>query len=341
MEQKKPRFFKRLKDAVFNFDEYRTFAEEKLSISIRYLFKLMLLFSLMITLFYTIKATDTIKKAKNYIKNEMPDFKLEENTLIIEGENKKITAGFDQYIGIVVNSETQDIEQTEEINNYKRVIAFLKDKIVIKDENGMQNVMTYNSLNENNELGIKNKQDLINALSSNKMIPIYLIFIAISIAYIYITFTLQILLDIVLISLVGFILSRIIGIRIKYEKIFSISVYSLTLSIILYMIYVFSNLLLNFNIVYFDIAYRLIAYIYLITALFIIKADLIKQNMELTKIVQVQKEVRKELEEKEEEKKKEQKEKKEEKQDNKEKEKSKKNKKKEEKSDEEPQGDQA
>ena len=340
MEKTKPKFFKRLKDAIFNFDEYRTFIDEKVPVAIKYLSKLLIIFSLIVTITITIKMAQAINDGKEYIQKEIPNFKIEENTLTIDGENKKYITGYDDYIGIVINSEVQDIEQIEEANNYQRIIAFLKEKVVIKDENGMQNVMTYKSLYENNELGVKNKQDILNILSGNKIIVFYVVFIPLCMIYIYIIYTLRILFDIFLISLVGFLLSRILGMRLQYGKVFSISVYSLSLSIVLYIFYIMSNLLLNFNIVYFDIAYRLIAYVYIITALFIIRADLIKQSMELNKIIQVQKEVRKELEEKEEEEQKKKEEKKEEK--NKEKkEETKKEKSKKEKSDEEPQGNQA
>jgi ran-binding protein len=45
--------------------------------------------------------------------------------------------------------------------------------------------------------------------------------------------------------------------------------------------------------------YRGIAYIYVITAVFLIRQNLIKQQMELTTIVQKQKELKQQLEEKE------------------------------------------
>ena len=48
--------------------------------------------------------------------------------------------------------------------------------------------------------------------------------------------------------------------------------------------------------------YRGIAYIYVITAVFLIRQSLIKQQMELTTIVQKQKELKQQLEEKEKEK---------------------------------------
>jgi len=76
--------------------------------------------------------------------------------------------------------------------------------------------------------------------------------------------------------------------------------YALTLSIILNIIYLAVNILTGFTITYFGIGYNLISYIYLVTAILIIKSDLIKQQMELMRIIEVQKQVKKDFEERKE-----------------------------------------
>ena len=129
------------------------------------------------------------------------------------------------------------------------------------------------------------------------MAKIYAIFVVISIAYLFVLYLIQVILDVLLLSVIGFLLSKIIGVEFKYKSIFNMSVYSLTLSIALYMIYIIVNLFTGFEIKYFEIAYNAIAYIYIITAMLMIKSDLIKQQGELTKIVQVQKKIREERQE--------------------------------------------
>ena len=71
-------------------------------------------------------------------------------------------------------------------------------------------------------------------------------------------------------------------------------IYALTLSIILYLLYIIVNVFTTFNIKYFEIAYNAIAYIYMITAILTIKSDLIKQQIELQMIQNEQKKVREE-----------------------------------------------
>ena len=94
-------------------------------------------------------------------------------------------------------------------------------------------------------------------------------------------------------------MSKIINVKFKYKSIFNMSVYSLTLSIILYMIYIVINIFTGFTIKYFEIAYNAIAYIYIITAMLMIKSDLIKQQIEVGKILEEQKKTREEKEKEE------------------------------------------
>lgn len=129
------------------------------------------------------------------------------------------------------------------------------------------------------------------------MTKIYAIFTIIAFIYLYIIYLIQIILDVLLLSIVGYLLSKIVGIKLKYKSVFNMSVYALTLSIILYMIYMVTNLFTGFTIKYFEIAYNAIAYIYIITAMMMIKSDLIKQQMEVGKIVEEQKKIRKEKQE--------------------------------------------
>ena len=295
MKQKKSNFFIKVKNAVFNFDEYKTFAEEKISKSILYLVFLMIIFSVIITTCITIKMVEKVNIAKNKIEEKCPEFGFENSILIINGENKEFIIDLEEsYFGIIINSEKENIEDIPEANNYQSFVAILKDKLVLKNNNSVQNTITYEALSERIDLNNLNKQTVIEVLSSNAVIVGYIVFFIVLLISLFITLSLIIVLYVFMLSLVGFVLSRIIRVRLKYSSIFNISIYSITLSTILYLIYMVINMFTGFKIIYFDIAYRAISYIYLTTALLIIKSDLIKQNMELTKILQVQKQIREE-----------------------------------------------
>ena len=101
--------------------------------------------------------------------------------------------------------------------------------------------------------------------------------------------------------------------KMRYVAVFNMTIYALTLSTILNILYIFVNILFNFNIQYFSIMYVTVATIYLLAAIFILKTDLMKKQVEVMKIVEAQQIIKKELEEEEQKKKEEDEEKQEEK----------------------------
>lgn len=301
METKKISFFVRLKNAIINFDEYKTFSEEKVSSAIKYILKLVLIFTFIIAIALTWKVVQESNILINDFKNECPEFSFQDDTLVIEGDNKKIVKGDESgYFGFIVDSEKENLSDVEESGDYQRVIAVLKDKVVIKNVDNIETSSTYKQLGQSYNFNNINKSSVLEFLSENNMAKIFAIFAAISFVYLYIVYLIQILLDTLLLSVVGYLFSKIIGIKFKYKSIFNMSAYALTLPIILYMIYIVVNLFTGFNIKYFEIAYNAIAYIYIVTAMLMIKSDLIKQQIEVGKIVEEQKKIREEKKEEQE-----------------------------------------
>ena len=181
----------------------------------------------------------------------------------------------------------------------------MKNKVTIRSTNGIERSYSYENISQRYDLSGINKKSVLNYMN-NKWL--YVIVFAIGFIYFYFSYLLSIFMDILLLSLIGFLISRIINVRFKYSVIFKMSVYSLTLSILLYLIYIVINTFTGFTVKYFEIAYNIIGYIYLITAMLMIKSDLIKQQMEVAKIVEEQKKIRQESEDEEEEKEEEEKE---------------------------------
>ena len=196
-------------------------------------------------------------------------------------------------------------------------LIILKDKLIYIIQ-GTPFESTYTELFEKFNFSFSNKQDLVNLIDSVGASNIVIIYAFSSFISVYLVNIIYILGDLVVIAVFGYIASRICGIKFKMAPMITLSIYSLTLSIILTGIYNIVFALTGFVIKYFDIMYLLIAYVYIIAAIFMIKYDLIKQTQELQKIIEVQKQVKKESENEEsqeEEKAPEEKEKKEEKKD--------------------------
>ncbi|MGN1270770.1 MAG: DUF1189 domain-containing protein [Clostridia bacterium] len=337
MEEKKTLFFKKVKNAIINFDEYQNFSKEKLGTAIKYFLKLMIIFSILISVFLTARLYKEVETLKTSFTNECPDFKIENNILIIDGDNKKYEKNFEyELLGVIIDSESTDLTE-EQDEQYQRAIAFLKDKMVVKTQDAKTSI-TYEDISKNQNINGLSKKSLLEYANSNEMTLIYAMFFIATTIFAFIAYSIQILMDIFLLSIIGLIISKIAAIKLKYKEIFNMSVYALTLSIILYLAYICVNIMTGFTITYFDLAYEIISYIYIITAILMIKSDLIKQQIEVGKIVEEQKKVR---EEKQEENNEEDKPKEEPKEDKKEDKEEKKKKDKEEKEPDNPEGSQA
>ena len=94
---------------------------------------------------------------------------------------------------------------------------------------------------------------------------------------------------VIFVSIFGCIANLITKLRMRYAAIFNMSVYAVTLSTILYIVYIAVNIFINFEIKYFEPMYITVASIYLLASIFMIKADLIKRQNEVIKIEKVQK----------------------------------------------------
>lgn len=297
MEKKKTPFFVKLKNSIFNFDKYYYFAEESLGKAICYFLKLMLIFAILTSIIATINLVQFTNKGIETFKSEFPEFKFENDNLILESEDKQYIKSDDYgYIQLIVNSEKESLEDVGNVNT-QRVIALLKDRLVIKAVDETQSSITYKELGEKYQLSELTKEAVINYVQSNSIYKIFAILFVLLVLTSFISYSISIMADILLLSIVGWLVSRIIGIRFKYKSIFNMSIYALTLSVILYLIYIGVNTFTGFTVKYFEIAYNAIAYVYLITAMLMIKSDLIKQQIEVAKIIEEQKKVSKEKEE--------------------------------------------
>ena len=106
----------------------------------------------------------------------------------------------------------------------------------------------------------------------------------------FISFWVAIFLDVFTLSVFGLFTCLTAKIKMNYKAVFNMSIYAITLSLILRTIYVVVTLLTSFEIKYFDVMYIAVAYITLAAAIFLIKSDVIKQHLELMKIIEEGKE---------------------------------------------------
>ena len=303
---KKQGFFKSIKNSIFNFDSYQDFALEEMKRGIFYFLKLAILFSVIIAIVFSdLQVVVTIPNAKNFIASDIPDFSYSNGILDVKSdETVTIDNIADQ---VLIIADTKDLDETkineykDKINLYDIGVLVLKDKVYLKNSyagTGLQEIpmSDIGSIYGKNEF---TKQDIVNDINSINMISL-----CISLAFtvflgFFITYLIMSILDIIILALLSNIVAMLLRVRMKVSALVNISVHAMTLPIILLLIYAIVLMTTGFEIKYFNIMYRGIAYIYVITAVFLIRQNLIKQQMELTTIVQKQKELKQQLEEKE------------------------------------------
>lgn len=303
---KKQGFFMSIKNSIFNFDSYQDFALENMKRRILYFLKLTVLFSVIIAIVFSIlQVVITIPNVKNFIANDIPDFSYADGILDVKSDDAVTIDNIADQVLII--ADTKDLDETkineykDKINLYDIGVLILKDKVYLKNSytgTGLQEIpmIDIGSIYGKSEF---TKQDIVNDINSINMISL-----CISLAFtvflgFFITYLLMSILDIIILALLSNIVAMLLRVRMKVSALVNISVHAMTLPIILLLIYAIVLMTTGFEIKYFNIMYRGIAYIYVITAVFLIRQNLIKQQMELTTIVQKQKELKQQLEEKE------------------------------------------
>lgn len=288
MEKKeKLGFLKKLKIAIFNLEKYGQLITENLNHSIKYIAILVLICSICFSIIDTNKAMKMINKSMNYITNQMPNFEVKDGEIYLENEVYGYDEEFDiEIISIDKNNLTDS--ELEKFGKERKTIILLKDKIVLNTY-GTYSEYSYNYIKQSLNIEQVNKQkviDLYNEVGGNTGISII---ICISLILIYfIANSYEMLIYVLIVATFGYLVAQIGKIRIRFSTSVTLAIYSLTLSIILNLVYIIQYNFTGFEIPYFDILYLGIAYIYIVAAILIIKSDLIKQVIELQKIQQEQ-----------------------------------------------------
>lgn len=352
MENKKLSFLEKIKISIFDFDGYQILAAEKISRTIGYIVLLIIIFSIVITLSYVYQMTEMINKTKNYIETEIAEITYDNYELSIKTNNEENYSEIDVddllTAKIIINTQTTDEEQIQksidEISSQENGILILKDRIIIKNE-FVTNLSEYSYKDISEEYNINkiDKTEIINMLSGQNLTKFLLVFATAMLIYLFTLYLSSILIDIFLLAILAYIVTKIAGLRLRLTAVYNIASYSLTLPVIMNIIYFVINRFTGFTIEYFQIMYTAVASIYIITAVLMIKSDVIRKQYELSKIVEEQERVKAELQKKEEEKKEqeEQERKEREKEKQKEKEKKEQKNKEENKGGEEPEGNNA
>lgn len=206
-----------------------------------------------------------------------------------------------QVIIINTNATKEQIDDyTDTINRYENGVMFINDRIIYKNQMLSQNIeYMYKDILSTYNITSFEKDDVLNFISNVNNMSLYSGFFGVTSVYMFVLYFASTLVDALMLAVLGYILARIIGIKIRFKATFNMGIYALTLPIILNLIYMVVNILTGFEVKYFQWMYTTISYIYMLVALLMIKTDLINRQMELMKIVEEQEKVKKEIEQRE------------------------------------------
>ena len=298
-------FFKKLWYSITNIEKYPDMAAEGVKRAISYMAKIVVLIAIVIGLGSIYQAYNMVKEGINYLENEFPEFSYKDEVLDVKTEEPLTIDEENSVVGkVIIDTKTDDESQINtyinSLEEYGEGVIILKNKAIVKSA-AVAGTMNYEYNQILGEMGITEftKQDVINYANSSQIVNLYVsIFLTIFI-YAFVMYFFDTFVNTVLLSIVGLFTQWIAKIKMRYAAIFNMSVYALTLSILLNILYIGINIFVEFNIEYFQVMYVAVAAIYLIAAIFILKTEFVKKQMELMKIAEAQEIVKKELEEQE------------------------------------------
>lgn len=300
-------FFKKVKYSIFNIEKYTEMATEGIGNTLSYIAKLVMILAVVLSVWTLYQTYQMINEGTSYLENEFPDFSYSDGTLTVDSEEAIIIEN-EQFGKIIVDTNT-DSEETinqylNQINEYGTGALVLKNRAVLKNIT-MIGEVSYNYQESFNSINLTefSKQDVVNYVQNGEINSLYFsVFISLFI-YSFAMYFINTLWYAIIIGIVGYFTMWMLKMKMRFVAVFNMTIYALTLSTILNILYLIVNMLFNFTIEYFSIMYITVATIYLLAAIFILKTDLMKKQAEVMKIVEAQQIVKKELEEQEEDKK--------------------------------------
>ena len=142
VEEQKISFWKRIIISIKNIEQYQILAGESTKSAIKYLLKLMVVFTLVVAGAITIKFNNAVNNFKTFIEQDVAELTFKDNVLNVKSkkEDETLIAYKIEDMDIKIMFDTSEIlqEKTEEYTNDIKQefngIIFLKDRIIMKNQ---------------------------------------------------------------------------------------------------------------------------------------------------------------------------------------------------------------
>lgn len=310
-KNKKSNFFKEAFKSIKDLDKYEDFALETPKVSFKYFAKLVLAFAVIVSFFYTFKIVDNCKNVYATMKEKLPEFSYSNGTLSMETDETIVIDDYSETFGkiLIDTNSTELTEYQDKIKKENISLVVLKDKCVVISNSTLGQVeYNYLALVSSCNINEFTKQSAIEYFESLNIVSMCASLYFIIFVYLFIVYFISIFMDILILWILAYLVSKLSRLNLKAAPSFSVAVHAITLSLVLNIIYIILNLLFGINVKYFGLMYNLISYIYVIVAVLMIKTDFINRQIELMKLANEQEKVKAELEKEKEKKEQEEKE---------------------------------
>lgn len=235
--------FKEMFFSIWNFQAYKKFIQNRKRKIFLYGIVLILLYFIISSIAFFIDFKIRFHSIHNIIENHIPEYSFENGKLHID---KKINySDYKNYIAIDTNEDSGVYpEYSSEamqnlLSSYSSVLIVDSDKMILK--NGHEPVK-YISFSE-----YKDKSFSKNDLDWKYIETIIKITIFISMIFIPIFMIISFFLSALIFSIIGIIISAIMGIKLRFGNIYTICIYSLTLPLFIRLIYIISPIYMPFG----------------------------------------------------------------------------------------------
>lgn len=301
MQQKvKYNILKDIITSITKFESYEEFAANRLKNTVLYTLKIIITCSILISIIYTIKLFSVINNISNEINKKIYDIYYEDGNISINSDNlTQINSDFIN-LNIIIDTtpNLEEIKKYEYINNLnkeKNNIILFREKYILQDIISKEiKEYNYQELKDN---GFEfEKEYILSMFNGIKLYSICLVIFCMLLISVFVIYGINFLMYSVIFALIGNITSFILKVPLKFKATYNIATHALTLSTLLQTIYIGVNITIGLDIKYFQIMYLGITYIYIITAILMIKMELLKRKIELKQIIEEQEKVKKEKE---------------------------------------------
>lgn len=286
--------YKKFWYSITKFERYPEMAAEGVGRAISYLAWLIFIFAVILAVSLLIRFHILAKNGIQFLDENISEINYKDGILSVDASN--ISAATD--IGnVIINTEELTDEQINQYENKSSVsniqIIWLRQKVLAK-YGGETLDFYYKDILDEFEINEFDKASLVSYLSNEINSPrIYAVYGIAMIIYLFISYFISALIDILVLSVFGLLTTMIAKIQMRYRAIFNMSVHAITISTVLQLIYTLIKIFTSFNIKYFDLMYTTISFICLAAAIFMIKSDVIKQQLELMKVIEIKRQEQK------------------------------------------------